>query len=173
MAPPGQSNSIVCFKSCYPNNRFTGRGSEPGDPDGCDRTLANAKAAYRALLPALKAQPEVLFVAFTAPPMAEFIPVGLKAKIKNMFKPEDRGGALAMEFNAWLVDRENGWLAGYELPNVAVFDYYDVLRGGNAKGYTAHATRGGHDSHPSREGNGKAAAAFMPFLSAAVQGMGW
>jgi hypothetical protein len=169
----GRTNDIVCFKSCYPNNGFESRGTEPGDPDDCTRTVANAKGAYRAILPHFQEHPEVLFVAFTAPPLAEYKPVGLKATIKSWFQDNDRGGDLAQEFNAWLTNRENGWLAGYDLPNVQVFDYYGVLSEGNDKGYSAYATRGGHDSHPSSEGNQKAAEAFMPFIEAAVAGMSW
>ena len=173
LLPAGQTNQIVLFKSCYPNNWFTGRGQEPGDPDDCERTVANARAAYRALLPLLEAQPEVLFVAFTAPPMAAPKPVGWRQTLKSWFKPEDRGGKLAREFNTWLVDRERGWLAGYDLPNIVVFDFYHLLTGEGAGDYSAYATRDGRDSHPSRDGNTRAARAFMPFLGQAVAGMGW
>lgn len=173
LLPDDQTNQIVCFKSCYPNNRFTSPGTEPGDPDSCDLTLANARAAYRALLPLLHEQPDVLFVAFTAPPMAEYKPVGLKAIIKSWFNRggNDRGGALAREFNAWLTDRDEGWLAGYDLDNIAVFDHYGVLVGDNASGYSAYPSRDGRDSHPSREGNQQSASAFMPFLENAATTM--
>ena len=171
LLPDGVTNGVVCFKSCFPNNWFKGRGEEPGDPDDCHLTVANARAAYRSLLPLLEAQPEVLFVAFTAPPMAEFRPVGLKETIKSWFQDNDRGGRLAREFNAWLTDRDSGWLAGYDLPNIAVFDHYDILTDHGATGYSAYPTRGGRDSHPSREGNRKSAEAFVPFLEAAAAAM--
>ena len=173
LLPDGQSNAVVMFKSCYPNNRFIGRGADPGDPDDCELTLANARAAYRTLLPMFREHPDVLFVSFTAPPMAEYKPVGWKAKIKSWFGKNDLGGELAREFNNWLVDREQGWLAGYELPNVVVFDHYDVLTADGATNYAAYPTQGGRDSHPSSTGNSKSAAAFMPFLEAAVAGMDW
>ena len=171
--PAGQANAIDMFKSCYPNNRFIGQGSDPGDPDDCELTLANAKAAYRSLLPLFGKHPDVLFVSFTAPPMAEYKPVGWQAKIKSWFSDNDLGGDLAREFNTWLVDREEGWLAGYDLPNVAVFDHYDVLTAGGATNYSAYPTHDGRDSHPSSDGNNKSATAFMPFLEAAVAGMDW
>lgn len=173
LLPDGRTNRVVCFKSCFPNNGFTGRGQEPGDPDDCERTLANARAAYRALLPLFRSQPDVLFVAWTAPPLAEFKPVGVAQKLKNWLRPRNQGGALAHEFNTWLADREHGWLAGYELPNVVIFDFYDILTGAHAGHYSAYATRDGRDSHPSREGNQKAAAAFLPVLESAIAGMGW
>lgn len=173
LLPAGETNQVVCFKSCYPNNWFLDRGQEPGDPDDCERTVANARATYRALLDAFRGQPDVLFVAFTAPPMAEYRPSGLQATVKSWFQDHERGGELAREFNAWLVDRQTGWLAGYELPNVVVFDYYGVLSAGNPGGYSSYPTRGGQDSHPSSAGNQKAAEAFMPFIEAAVARMTW
>jgi hypothetical protein len=172
-AEEGRTNDIVLFKSCFPNNKFESHGTEPGDPDDCTRTVANARAAYNALLPLFREQPDVLFVALTAPPMAEYKPVGMKQTIKSWFQDNSRGGDLALEFNAWMTDRENGWLAGYDLPNVQVFDYYGVLSEGNEKGYSSYASRGGRDSHPSSDGNQNAADAFMPFIEAAVAGMDW
>ena len=47
LMPDGRTNDVVCFKSCFPNNWFKGRGEEPGDPDDCNLTLANAKARSR------------------------------------------------------------------------------------------------------------------------------
>jgi len=173
LLPEGRTNRIVCFKSCFPNNGFTARGEEPGDPDACERTVANAKAAYRAVLPLLRERPDVLFVAFTAPPLAEPKPAGLGATIKSWFKGKDRSGELAREFATWLADPQRGWLAGYDLPNVVVFDHYDVLTRHGATDYAAFATHGGRDSHPSSDGNRQAAAAFVPFLASAVSAMGW
>jgi len=171
LLPEGEANAIVCFKSCFPNNGFSACGQEPGDPDGCARTLTNAKAAYRALLPLFREQPSVLFVAFTAPPLVEPRPSGPAATVKRWFQGRDRSGGLAREFSAWLTDRAHGWLAGYELPNVVVFDYYDVLTGRGSSDYAVFPTHDGRDSHPSSEGNERAATAFLPFLAAAVAAM--
>ena len=165
----GEINQIVAFKSCYPNNRFVGKGTEPGDPDSCELTLANAKAAYRSLLPLFQAQPEVLFVAFTAPPQAEPKPVVWKATFKSWFKGNPNWAELAREFNAWLVARENGWLSEYALANVVVFDHYDVLTDHGKTNWSAYPTLDGRDSHPSSEGNQKAATEFVPFVNTAYQ----
>ncbi len=167
----GRLNHIVAFKSCYPNNDFVGPGEEPGDPDAPELTVANAKAAYRSLLPVLRGRPDVLFVAFTAPPRAEPRPRGAGERLRDMFKSKPRSAEWAREFNSWLADREHGWLAGYDLPNVAVFDYYDILTGRGAGNWSAYPTGGGRDSHPSRAGNAEAAGAFVPFLDAAVAAM--
>ena len=129
----GRTNQIVVFKSCYSSIDFVGPGDPPGDPDGCEQTVANAKAAYRALLPLFRARPEVLFVAVTAPPRAEPRPSGVGGKLKAAFKSGPTSADRAREVDDWLVDREQGWLAGYPLPNVAVFDYYDLLTGGQGQ----------------------------------------
>ncbi len=168
----GRRNHIVAFKSCFPNSDFRGAGSEPGEPDSPELTLANAQAAYRSLLPLLQQQPDVLFVVFTAPSFVEPKPVGMRAKLRGVLGGKPKSAELARQFNNWLADRERGWLADYPLRNVAVFDYYDVLTGGGASNWLVYPTRGGTDSHPSAEGNRKAAEAFLPVLEQAVAGMG-
>ncbi len=170
--PVGQRNSIVAFKSCYPNNRFVGMGDEPGDPDSPVRTIANGKAAYNSLLPVFEQNPQVLFVAFTAPARAEPKPVGIKAKLKALFRGKPKDADLARGFNDWLADPAAGWLAGYSLKNVVVFDYYDVLTEGGKSNWSRFATRDGRDSHPSREGNALAAEVFVPFLAESVMQWG-
>lgn len=167
----GRTNRIVAFKSCYPNNDFVGRGTAPGDPDAEELTVANAQAAYASLLPLFRAHPEVLYVAFTAPPRAE-PRKGLKDRLKGVFASGETSADLAREFNIWLADREGGWLAGYDLPNVVVFDYYDILTAGTGN-WSAYPTGGGRDSHPSGRGNALAAAAFTRFIDGAVAGLGW
>lgn len=168
--PEGMTNRIVAFKSCYPNNGFRGAGNEPGDPDSCELTVANAKAAYRALLSEFAQHPEVLFVAFTAPPQVEPRPRGMKARIRAMLQGNRKSPAagLAREFNSWLVDTDQGWLAGDAPGNVVVFDYYDILTDHGKTNWSAYGSREGRDSHPSTEGNRKAADAFVPFIHAAL-----
>lgn len=168
LLPEGVTNRVVAFKSCFPNNHFTGEGAEPGDPDSCERTLANARAAYRAVLPSLAARPEVLFVAFTAPPQAEPKPVGMKQKFKAMFSGRPRQAELARSFNNWLTDPDGGWLTGYAGGNVVVFDHYDILTRQGESDWSTYPSRGGRDSHPDGEGNKASAAAFVPFLQQAL-----
>jgi hypothetical protein len=161
LLPEGVTNNIVAFKSCFPNNHFVGEGSMPGDPDSCTLTVANAKAAYQAILPYLAQHPDVLFVAFTAPPLAET--QGFKGFVKKILR-KGTNPAMAREFNNWLVDEKNGWLAGYAHQNIAVFDHYDVLTGYGKSNSLVYPTGGGSDSHPSSEGNSEAAKAFVPFI---------
>lgn len=172
-------NNIVLFKSCYPANEIISEGKEPGDPDSCEKTLANYKAAYNHLLGYFKNRPDTLFVVLTAPPLAEPV-LFTKGKIMNTIKtvlgrPDtvEKIGKRARLFNNWLNDVENGWLKDYELKNVVVFDYYDVLSGHGKSNWSAYPTQGGRDSHPSNEGNQSAAGELILFLNQAVDRMGF
>ncbi len=167
----GRTNEVVVFKSCYSSTDFTGPGKEPGDPDSPEQTLANAQAAYRALLPLFQARPEVLFVAVTAPPRAEPRPQGLLDRLRAKFRRGPVSADFSHTLHAWMADRREGWLKDYDLPNVAVFDYHDLLTDGRSAKWSAYASGDGSDSHPNREGNARAAAAFVPFLDAAVAGL--
>jgi hypothetical protein len=175
----GGQNRVVMFKSCFPNNHFVGAGVAPGDPAGPELTLENAKAALRALLPEFQKQPNVLFVYVTAPPLAPRARAerGYKWLAKKLLGRTTRQGELARtgplarRFNDW-VTAADGWLAGYPARNVAVFDYYGVLTDGGASHFLRYPTAGGFDSHPSKEGQAKATAVFVPWLNRAVRRAG-
>jgi len=169
----GTKNRIVMFKSCYPNNRIESDGVEPGDPDSCELTTANCMAAYRSLLGYFAGQPDTLFVVVTAPALVE-PEAGIKSFIKNILRPAgspERVGWRARGFNNWLKDVENGWLKGYELNNVVVFDYYDILTGSGSSNWSVYPA-GPTDSHPTSEGNSLAAREFVPFLNKALHRFG-
>jgi len=171
----GTRNRIVMFKSCYPNNMIVSEGTEPGDPDSCENTTANFKAAYRNLLGYFGKHPDTLFVVITAPPLAR-PKTGIKGYIKQVMNSEDsldNIGRRARGFNNWLKDVEKGWLEGYRNRNVVVFDYYDVLTDYGRSNWSMYPTVNGRDSHPSSEGNRKAAERFISFLNKAVQRMGF
>lgn len=175
----GTKNKIIIFKSCFPNSWITAEGKEPGDPDSCEKTTANYKAAYTNLLNYFSARPDTLFVVFTAPPLAEPV-LFTKDKIVNTVKtllgrPDtvDKIGHRARSFNNWLKDVQQGWLKDYELNNVVVFDYYDVLTDYGKSNWSVYPTQGGRDSHPSSEGHAKASQEFVPFLNRAVDRMGF
>lgn len=171
--PAGETNQVVLFKSCYPNNALHADGETPGCESGPELTVANARATYAALLPVFARHPETLFVAVTAPPLAP------KPKPRPVWKRwldrargKDRArfetGARARRFNHWLAAAD-GWLRNYPERNVAVFDYYDVLTNHGESDFSCHPTGDGFDSHPSSEGNRRATAALVPWLQAAVR----
>lgn len=172
--PEGVKNNIVAFKSCFPNNGFTGGGETPGNPDGPTLTVANAKATYTALLSEFEKQPDVLFVAVTAPPLLGARPEPAWKKLARVAlgKDNSRTGPFARTFNNWLKSKD-GWLKGYSLNNVAVFDYYDVLTKEGASDFLQYPSGPNkNDNHPSSAGNSKAAKAFVPFLNGAVNRIG-
>ncbi len=175
----GTRNNIVAFKSCYPNNNFVGEGKEPGKAEGPELTVWNAKASYTALLDEFKKHPEVLFVCVTAPALAQKPPLdpeplwkNLARKVMNKPRPKPlANGPLARKFNNWLKSPD-GWLKDYPENNVVVFDYYHILTKEGESNYSMYTTGGGADSHPSSEGNKRAAAAFVPFINRAVRRAG-
>lgn len=176
--PEGQKNHVVMFKSCFPNNLFTGEGSAPGNAAGPELTVWNAKASLNAVLRELEKHPETLFVYLTAPPVApkpEPMPLYrvLVRLLKGRVEPEWTGkqASWAREFNTWVVSKD-GWLKDYTKNNVAVFDYYDVLTEHGASNLSRYATGDGDDSHPSAKGNRAAAEAFVPFINRAVRRAG-
>ena len=168
-------NEIVMFKSCFPQNFFVGRGYEPGNPEGPELTVENAKAAYRTLLAEFEKYPDTLFVAVTAPPLALGGTPLYKVVVKRLLGRPNlrRSGRYAREFNNWLKDPDNGWLSSYPGKNVVVFDLYDILTDYGVSNFSrCPSGRLGRDSHPSSEGNQKATEAFVPFLNRAVRRAG-
>lgn len=183
---PSGPNTVVLFKSCFPNSALLGDPADPvppiaGNPlKGQDsasgaHTVANAKGIYISLLDYFRTRQDRLFVVLTAPPLSD---------------PTDAANARA--FNQWL---STEWLKSYPYRNVAVFDFYTVLttNGGNRNVNDLNRTTGNHhrfyggviehradgdndaspnvleypsdDDHPSRAGNLKATAEFVPLLN--------
>jgi hypothetical protein len=175
---PGGPNTVVMFKSCFPNSNL---GGSPDDPpaasanDTSNLTVANAKRIYLDLLPYFAAHPEKLFVVIAAPPL-------------RLADTTTANAANARAFNNWLL---SDWLSGFGGRNVAVFDFYTVLtsNGGSAAVNDLGATTGNHhrvrngavehitgqatnylayptgDSHPSQAGNLKATGEFVDLLN--------
>jgi hypothetical protein len=194
MPQPAGPNTVILFKSCYPNSGgISGnpndppRISSPSDPNplwGADAytsdavTVTNIKGLFRDLLTYFSSRQDKLFILLTSPPVTpgdEFV-AGSSAR--------------ARAINNWLVKH---WLDGYPYDNVAVFDFFNVLtsNGGNVDtndlgevGGNHHrffATRVQHvvqtpnnyaaypsgDSHPTEAGSLKGAGEFVPLLNVA------
>jgi hypothetical protein len=172
--PEGQRNEIVVFKSCYTQSELEA-GEGPGEPAGPALTVPNAKATLTGLLPHFQKRPDVLFVYLTSPPLAPAVaPVRAWKWLarKVLGKPDEaerlrEKGRLARELATWVRSPE-GWLAGYPLKNVVVFDYHDILTGDGASDLLRYPPGEGRDSHPAAAGNDKAARAFVPFLNRAL-----
>ncbi len=182
---PGSENRIVMFKSCFPNSAIDG---DPNDPptvgdnplqgESGPLTVGNAKRIYNDLLPYFASRQDKLFIVITAPPLRK----------ESDEADEAARAANARAFNNWLY---YDWLRGYPYPNVAVFDFYNVLtsNGGSANVNDAGRDTGNHhrwrngaeqhvvgqannfsayptdDSHPSAAGGQKASAEFVQLLN--------
>jgi hypothetical protein len=175
MLPEPQRNRVVLFKSCFDNSRFTGEGVEPGDPRARKLTLANAKAAFRALLPVLKRRPETLFVFITTPPLAlpKAQPLGKVVAKRVLGRPTadqnfHASALLARKFHDWIVAKD-GWLADGDARNIAVFDLYDILTKQGTSLFLEYPTGDGTDNHPSLQANQQAAKLLVPFLNRAAR----
>jgi hypothetical protein len=188
-APSGE-NTIILFKSCFPNSHLEGK---PNDPPATGNnplreqesasehmTVANAKGIYNDLLPYFATRQDKLFVVITAPPLTS-----------QDSSPANAANARGL--NNWLVKE---WLSNYPHKNVLVFDFYNVLtsNGGNVGVNDLGQERGNHhrfwkgavqhvqtvnnnlaafasapdDSHPTAAGGQKATGEFVPLLNIAV-----
>ncbi len=162
-------NSIIMFKSCFPNSDIFEDGTEPGDPFG-EQTLADYKAIYRhpsgpggtytrdgrtykALEDVFAANPDTLFIVVSAPPL-------------SYAESSDANARRARVFNDWLKDT---WLKAYDaahpkLNNVAVFDLFNVLANPDSGAHPdrLRAAYGGTtgDSHPNSAGDAAATRVF-------------
>lgn len=171
--PDGRRHDVVLFKSCFPNNAFSGRGTAPGDARGPELTLENARAALNSLLPTFERRPDTLFVYLTAPPLAASYrePIWkrvVKTALGRGPSQRARQAELAREFNRWAA-ADDGWLQGYPLQNVAVIDYYDMLTDHGESNLLRYPTGSGFDPHPSSAGQQQAAREIVTHLNAAVQ----
>ena len=157
-------NRIIMFKSCFPISDIWSDGTEPGDPFTGDQTLANYRSVYRhpsgpgstysyngytyrPLEDIFAANPDILFIPVTAPPLCYTC-------------TSNENGHRARIFNNWL---KNDWLTGYRqahpgLNNVAVFDWFDVLAYEDTNALHPNRLKdeyggGTSDSHPNSAGN--------------------
>jgi hypothetical protein len=173
-------NQVVAFKSCYPNNAF-----KPGRAPGNVLNLPNARASLTRLRDELARQPRTLFVYMTAPPLRDdpSCEPAWKSLAKRLLGraglavERREAAALAREFNDW-VTSPGGWLDGYPLRNIVVFDYFGFLTGGPASGgmpagsrsnFLQFASNGGTDNHPNGQGQREAARHFASLLNRAVR----
>lgn len=171
LADPGGENTIIMFKSCFPNSAVDGSpadavpaiGSNPLAGNSGPLTVGNVKGIYLDLLEYFRTRPDRMFVLVVSPP--------LRSADTNASQ-----AANARYLANWLADPD-GYLSGYTVGNVFVYDYYTVLTGGHhriAGGLVEHSAGPSNylafptgDSHPSAGGDRVATSEFVPMLSAA------
>ena len=155
---PGGENQIIMFKSCFPKSALEG---SPDDSPSADDwlTVGHAKYVYNKILQYFAPRPDKLFIIITSPPLSD---------------PTYAENARA--FNQWLV---KDWLDenNYTLPNVAVFDFYNVITASDAhhrysNGILEHTYGRSNtlaypssDDHASEAGSRKATEEFLPLLN--------
>jgi hypothetical protein len=166
----GTRNRVVMFQSGPWCNWIEEDGTEPGNPDAKERSLTNYRAAYRCLLKYFLRLPDTLFIAVTPPPLLkQEQPPGILLRLlgrkgRNL---ADETGRRARAFNNWLKNVHSGWLHGYPLPNVAVFDYYDILTFYGHSNWLSYPSGRDKDTLPNAEGNQAAAVEFVSFINRA------
>jgi hypothetical protein len=148
---------IVIFKHCFPGANI----GEDGVPDitSSDKTLANYKLQYRALLDIFDLYPEKKFVVWTLTPQH-----------RNATNTDE--ASRAREFVNWV---KNSWLNedGNAHPNVFIFDFFNIVAESNltpANGqvnclkYEYEGDHDGSDGHPNEQANIIAGEAFANFM---------
>lgn len=156
---PGGENTIIMFKSCFPNSDLKGSEEDPipnidynplkGKSGSSEyHTISNAKGIYIDILEYFETRQDKLFIVITAPPLG-----------RNCTLEETANNARA--FNNWL---KNDWLNSYDYNNVAVFDFYNILTNHGQSNYSEFSTDES-DDHPNTEGNKTATEEFIPFLN--------
>ncbi len=164
-------NTIVMFKSCFPNSDLYGNPTDPAAASPSEQyTVSNAKAVYNDILTYFQTRQDKLFIVITSPPQ-------LEGDYSPDYQTAAQRAANARAFNNWLV---NDWLDSYPYNNVAVFDYFNVLTAEDnhhryTNGEDEHVTVDSNnfaiytadvwDSHPSTTGHLKATQEFVPLLN--------
>jgi hypothetical protein len=171
LSNPGGENSIVMFKSCFPNSAVGGSpsdavpaiGSNPLKGGSGPLTVGNAKGIYLDLLEYFKTKPDKMFVLIVSPPLRS--------------ADTNSGDAANARYLANWLCSPDGLLKDYTTGNVFVYDYYTVLTGGHhrvvsgmvehSEGPTNYLAYPTGDSHPSAAGDQIATAEYVPMLNAA------
>jgi len=186
---PGGQNQIVMFKSCYPNSALTGNSDDPvppieanplkGKESGSDyHSIANAKGIYNDLLPYFQQHQNTLFVVITAPPLID-TKYSSNARAFNQWLVNDwlknypyknvavfdfynvlttnGGSSKTNDLNRETGNHHRWWNNGVQ---------HVVDTSGGFHDTTAYASGSG-DDHPSKAGNQKATAEFLPLLNLA------
>jgi hypothetical protein len=142
-----KQHDIVMFKSCFP-------ASDIKD----DGMLEQYKSYYSSLLPTFKANPELLFIAMSTPPL-----------VKRETKPEH--AARARRWSKWVTTE---WAK--DVRNVKVFDLFGalaILEGKpDANTLPPQFAAGKGDSHPTREGAQAVTRMFIPWFNRAIREAG-
>lgn len=153
---------IIVFKPCFPVCAIRD-----------DAQLEQYKKHYRSIRAAIAKHPDRLFIALTPPPLAALPLVALFVPSSEQWTtPADARRARA--FSRWLMSEE----FASSLPNLRVFDLFDLLAKPEGSGPGANTLRpeyrsgkrgvAGLDSHPNPRAAGEFAPRFVDFLHTSI-----
>jgi hypothetical protein len=147
--PAGRGHhDIVMFKSCYPNSSISS-----------DATLEEYKRVFRELLPTIRANPDILFIGMSTPPLVEA-------------KTTPEAARRARAWAQWVTNE-----FARESKNLKVFDLFDALAvtadKPKANTLVPQFAKGSEDSHPSEEGARAVTRLFIPWFNRAVREAGF
>ena len=132
---------VLAYKSCYPVSLIES-----------DEQLAETQAYYRAMRDRMDTLPDKLFLVVTHPP-----------EIPNDTSREAARRARALA--SWLVSDD--FLAGH--PNVATFDFFDLLADPDNDMLRREYRTSGSDAHPNERANREIGPLFVEFIDQAVR----
>jgi hypothetical protein len=142
-----KQHDVVMFKSCYPSSDLKS-----------DKMLADYKAWYTSMLPTFKANPEILFIAMSSPPL-----------VKGHTKPEH--AKRARQWAKWITTEY-----ATELKNVQVFDLFNALAVLEGKPdentLVPQFAEDKYDSHPTTAGAKAATRMFVPWFNRILRDAG-
>ena len=143
----GKQHDVIMFKSCFPSSDITS-----------GKMVRQYMGYYEAMLPTFKANPKILFIGMSTPPLT----VG---------KTTSKNAARAREWARWLTTEY-----ARDLPNVQMFDLFGAMSilpdKPNQGTLPPQFAAGKWDSHPAG-GAGKAVARmFIPWFNRAVRAAG-
>lgn len=143
-----ERHDIVMFKSCYPNSNITS-----------EAKLQEYKEHFASLLSTFEANPDILFVAMSTPPL-----------VKARTAPE--AASRARQWARWLTTEY-----ATRAKNVKVFDLFDALAIGDGKPdantLVPQFASGLTDSHPSPQGARAVTRMYIPWLNRTAREAGF
>jgi hypothetical protein len=143
-----KQHDIVMFKSCFPNSDITS-----------DAMLAEYKQHFNELLATIRANPDILFIGMSTPPLVHA-------------KTTPAAANRARAFANWLTTE-----FARDVPNLKIFDLFDALAisadGPEANTLVPQFATNRQDSHPSREGARAVVRLFIPWFNRAVREAGF
>ena len=140
-------HDIVMFKSCYPNSNITS-----------DAKLQEYKQHFSSMLPTFQANPDILFIAMSTPPLVK----------------ANTTAAAAVRARQW-----SRWLTGEYASGVKNVKVFESVRSPRHRGREAGREHAGASVrqrarrlHPSSEGARAVTRLFVPWLNNAVRAAG-